>query len=145
MISHFPQSAGSTYVLLLKPYLLQAIVYLRSFIAGEGKAKISFFLVYLSSPFQIITVEEAKRRKSTCSYYEDEDEAALPILQPHSALLENMHIEQVGSSWGLRMGVFQTLEHIPHPWHLLFSLGVKHEPSFKGRNTSSLTRALLCF
>ncbi|KAB1275330.1 Nuclear receptor coactivator 7 [Camelus dromedarius] len=47
-------------------------------------------------PFvKIITVEEAKRRKSTCSYYEDEEEAALPILQTHSALLENMHIEQV--------------------------------------------------
>lgn len=69
-------------------------------IAGEGKAGISFFLVYPASLFQIITVEEAKRRKSTCSYYEDEDEAALPILQPHSSLLENMHIEQVGSPWG---------------------------------------------
>ena len=90
-------------------------MYLRSFIAGEGKAKISFFLVYLSSPFQIITVEEAKRRKSTCSYYEDEEEAALPILQPRSALLENMHVEQVGSSWGLRRGVSPTLEHISHP------------------------------
>lgn len=52
---------------------------------------------FLSSP-QIITVEEAKRRKSTCSYYEEEEEEeeGLPILQPHSALLENMHIEQVG-------------------------------------------------
>ena len=74
-------------------------------IAGEGKARISFFLVYLASLFQIITVEEAKRRKSTCSYYEDEDEAALPTLQPHSARLENMHIEQVCAPWG-RVYVF---------------------------------------
>ncbi|NXR08699.1 NCOA7 protein, partial [Semnornis frantzii] len=44
---------------------------------------------------QIITVEEAKRRKSVCSYYEEEDDDALPVLKHHSALLENMHIEQV--------------------------------------------------
>lgn len=59
--------------------------------------------LFLSS-LQIITVEEAKRRKSTCSYYEEEEEEeeGLPILQPHSALLENMHIEQVGLNTGLR-------------------------------------------
>ncbi|NWI96464.1 NCOA7 protein, partial [Pitta sordida] len=44
---------------------------------------------------EIITVEEAKRRKSVCSYYEEEDDDTLPILKHHSALLENMHIEQV--------------------------------------------------
>lgn len=45
---------------------------------------------------QIITVEEAKRRKSVCSYYEEEeDDDTLPVLKHHSALLENMHIEQV--------------------------------------------------
>lgn len=45
---------------------------------------------------QIITVEEAKQRKSVCSYYEEEeDDDTLPILKHHSALLENMHIEQV--------------------------------------------------
>lgn len=45
---------------------------------------------------QIITVEEAKRRKSVCSYYgEEDDDDALPVLKHHSALLENMHIEQV--------------------------------------------------
>ena len=59
----------------------------------------------MSSPFQIITVEEAKRRKSTCSYYEEDDEVALPVLQPHSALLENMHIEQVGAPLGHRAGL----------------------------------------
>lgn len=41
-------------------------------------------------------MEEAKRRKSVCSYYEEEDDDdTLPILKHHSALLENMHIEQV--------------------------------------------------
>lgn len=50
---------------------------------------------------QIITLEEAKRRKSTCGHCEVEDDAALPVLQPHSALLENMHVEQVG---GCRRG-----------------------------------------
>lgn len=44
---------------------------------------------------QIITVEEAKRRKSICSNYEEEEDDTLPVLKHHSALLENMHIEQV--------------------------------------------------
>ncbi|XP_073645664.1 nuclear receptor coactivator 7 isoform X2 [Tursiops truncatus] len=77
----------------------------------------NFFSEPTTKSWEIITVEEAKRRKSTCSYYEDEDEAALPILQPHSALLENMHIEQLarrlparvqGYPWSL---VYSTLEH----------------------------------
>ncbi|KAK2504102.1 hypothetical protein MC885_003881 [Smutsia gigantea] len=55
----------------------------------------NFFSEPTTKSWEIITVEEAKRRKSTCSYYEDDDEAALPVLQPHSALLENMHIEQI--------------------------------------------------
>lgn len=43
-------------------------------------------------------MEEAKRRKSICSYCEedgDEDEDSLPVLKNQSVLLENMHIEQV--------------------------------------------------
>uniref|UniRef100_A0A452T0I3 Oxidation resistance protein 1 n=1 Tax=Ursus maritimus TaxID=29073 RepID=A0A452T0I3_URSMA len=55
----------------------------------------NFFSEPTTKSWEIITVEEAKRRKSTCSYYEDDDEVALPVLQPHSALLENMHIEQI--------------------------------------------------
>uniref|UniRef100_A0A667GFN9 Oxidation resistance protein 1 n=1 Tax=Lynx canadensis TaxID=61383 RepID=A0A667GFN9_LYNCA len=55
----------------------------------------NFFSEPTTKSWEIITVEEAKRRKSTCSYYEEEDEVALPVLQPHSALLENMHIEQI--------------------------------------------------
>lgn len=70
-------------------------------------------LAYLFSAFQIITVEEAKRRKSTCSYYEEEDEAALPTLQPHSALLENMHIEQVVLPGDLGWGSSGLKKHFP--------------------------------
>ncbi|EGW06847.1 Nuclear receptor coactivator 7 [Cricetulus griseus] len=60
----------------------------------------NFFSEPTTKSWEIITVEEAKRRKSTCSYYEEEEEEeeeeeGLPILQPHSALLENMHVEQV--------------------------------------------------
>ncbi|XP_045355438.1 nuclear receptor coactivator 7 isoform X4 [Leopardus geoffroyi] len=55
----------------------------------------NFFSEPTTKSWEIITVEEAKRRKSTCSYYEEDDEVALPVLQPHSALLENMHIEQI--------------------------------------------------
>ncbi|KAM9666643.1 nuclear receptor coactivator 7 isoform 2-T7 [Trichechus inunguis] len=55
----------------------------------------NFFSEPTTKSWEIITVEEAKRRKSTCSYYDDEEEEVLPILQPHSALLENMHIEQI--------------------------------------------------
>lgn len=59
----------------------------------------NFFSEPTTKSWEIITVEEAKRRKSTGSYYEEEEEEeeGLPILQSHSALLENMHIEQVGS------------------------------------------------
>uniref|UniRef100_A0A673TJU3 Nuclear receptor coactivator 7 n=1 Tax=Suricata suricatta TaxID=37032 RepID=A0A673TJU3_SURSU len=55
----------------------------------------NFFSEPTTKSWEIITVEEAKRRKSTCSYYEDDEEVALPTLQPQSALLENMHIEQI--------------------------------------------------
>ncbi|EHB02027.1 Nuclear receptor coactivator 7 [Heterocephalus glaber] len=44
--------------------------------------------------WEIISFQVAKSRRSTCSY-EDEDEEGLPVLQPHSVLLENMHIEQL--------------------------------------------------
>ncbi|KAF3831899.1 hypothetical protein GH733_000711 [Mirounga leonina] len=74
-------------------------------------------------PFvKIITVEEAKRRKSTCSYYEDDDEVALPILQPHSALLENMHIEQLARRLPARVQGY--------PWRLAYST-LEHGTSLK--------------
>ncbi|NXP78577.1 NCOA7 protein, partial [Ramphastos sulfuratus] len=65
---------------------------------------------------QIITVEEAKRRKSVCSYYEEEDDDALPVLKHHSALLENMHIEQVwlDKSQGSLLAVVLALPTVGH-------------------------------
>ncbi|KAB0355607.1 hypothetical protein FD755_021548 [Muntiacus reevesi] len=86
------------------------------------RERISFSLVYPASLFQIITVEEAKRRKSTCSYYEDEDEAALPTLQPHSSLLENMHIEQLARRLPARVQGY--------PWRLAYST-LEHGTSLK--------------
>ncbi|KAB0352779.1 hypothetical protein FD754_017636 [Muntiacus muntjak] len=86
------------------------------------RERTSFFLVYPPSLFQIITVEEAKRRKSTCSYYEDEDEAALPTLQPHSSLLENMHIEQLARRLPARVQGY--------PWRLAYST-LEHGTSLK--------------
>lgn len=62
----------------------------------DGQCKSCALSLTLVLLLQIITVEEAKRRKSVCSYYgEEDDDDALPVLKHHSALLENMHIEQV--------------------------------------------------
>lgn len=62
----------------------------------HGQCKSCALSLTLVLLLQIITVEEAKRRKSVCSYYgEEDDDDALPVLKHHSALLENMHIEQV--------------------------------------------------
>ncbi|XP_051468980.1 nuclear receptor coactivator 7 isoform X3 [Apus apus] len=55
----------------------------------------NFFSEPTTKSWEIITVEEAKRRKSVCSYYEEEEDDTLPVLKHHSALLENMHIEQI--------------------------------------------------
>uniref|UniRef100_A0A8C0LCM1 Nuclear receptor coactivator 7 n=1 Tax=Canis lupus dingo TaxID=286419 RepID=A0A8C0LCM1_CANLU len=86
--------------------------------------------------FAIITVEEAKRRKSTCSYYEDDDEMALPILQPHSALLENMHIEQLARRLPARVQGY--------PWRLAYST-LEHGTSLKTlyRKSASLDSPVL--
>ncbi|XP_058028321.1 nuclear receptor coactivator 7 isoform X2 [Ahaetulla prasina] len=56
----------------------------------------NFFSEPSTKSWEIITVEEAKRRQSVCSYCEDEGEDdALPTLKNQSALLENMHVEQI--------------------------------------------------
>ncbi|OBS66174.1 hypothetical protein A6R68_05288, partial [Neotoma lepida] len=90
-------------------------------------------------PFvKIITVEEAKRRKSTCSYYEEEEEEeeGLPILQPHSALLENMHIEQLARRLPARVQGY--------PWRLAYST-LEHGTSLKTlyRKSASLDSPVL--
>lgn len=104
------------------------------FLTGEEKASAS--VLGLSSSCQIITVEEAKRRKSTCSYYEDEDETALPVLQPHSALLENMHIEQLARRLPARVQGY--------PWRLAYST-LEHGTSLKTlyRKSKSLDSPVL--
>lgn len=90
-------------------------------------------------PFvKIITVEEAKRRKSTCSYYEEEEEEeeGLPILQSHSALLENMHIEQLARRLPARVQGY--------PWRLAYST-LEHGTSLKTlyRKSASLDSPVL--
>lgn len=96
----------------------------------------NFFSEPTTKSWEIITVEEAKRRKSTCSYYEDEDETALPVLQPHSALLENMHIEQLARRLPARVQGY--------PWRLAYST-LEHGTSLKTlyRKSKSLDSPVL--
>ncbi|XP_061063638.1 nuclear receptor coactivator 7 isoform X2 [Eubalaena glacialis] len=96
----------------------------------------NFFSEPTTKSWEIITVEEAKRRKSTCSYYEDEDEAALPILQPRSALLENMHVEQLARRLPARVQGY--------PWRLVYST-LEHGTSLKTlyRKSASLDSPVL--
>ncbi|XP_032263825.1 nuclear receptor coactivator 7 isoform X3 [Phoca vitulina] len=96
----------------------------------------NFFSEPTTKSWEIITVEEAKRRKSTCSYYEDDDEVALPILQPLSALLENMHIEQLARRLPARVQGY--------PWRLAYST-LEHGTSLKTlyRKSASLDSPVL--
>ncbi|EFB13679.1 hypothetical protein PANDA_003136, partial [Ailuropoda melanoleuca] len=96
----------------------------------------NFFSEPATKSWEIITVEEAKRRKSTCSYYEDDDEVALPVLQPHSALLENMHIEQLARRLPARVQGY--------PWRLAYST-LEHGTSLKTlyRKSASLDSPVL--
>ncbi|NXY42767.1 NCOA7 protein, partial [Ceuthmochares aereus] len=79
-------------------------------------------IIYCARPDQeepfveIITVEEAKRRKSVCSYHEEDDDDTLPVLKHHSALLENMHIEQVWleKPWVSLLAVVLSLSSMGH-------------------------------
>nr|XP_012632953.1 nuclear receptor coactivator 7 isoform X5 [Microcebus murinus] len=96
----------------------------------------NFFSEPTTKSWEIITVEEAKRRKSTCSYYEDEEDEVLPILQPHSALLENMHIEQLARRLPARVQGY--------PWRLAYST-LEHGTSLKTlyRKSASLDSPVL--
>ncbi|XP_042843050.1 nuclear receptor coactivator 7 isoform X1 [Panthera tigris] len=96
----------------------------------------NFFSEPTTKSWEIITVEEAKRRKSTCSYYEEDDEVALPVLQPHSALLENMHIEQLARRLPARVQGY--------PWRLAYST-LEHGTSLKTlyRKSASLDSPVL--
>ncbi|XP_066470304.1 nuclear receptor coactivator 7 isoform X2 [Tiliqua scincoides] len=76
----------------------------------------NFFSEPSTKSWEIITVEEAKRRKSICSYCEedgDEDDDTLPVLKNQSVLLENMHIEQLARCLPARVQGY--------PWRLVYS------------------------
>ncbi|XP_006834751.1 PREDICTED: nuclear receptor coactivator 7 isoform X3 [Chrysochloris asiatica] len=96
----------------------------------------NFFSEPTTKSWEIITVEEAKRRKSTCSYYDDDEEEVLPVLQPHSALLENMHIEQLARRLPARVQGY--------PWRLAYST-LEHGTSLKTlyRKSASLDSPVL--
>ncbi|XP_013372098.1 PREDICTED: nuclear receptor coactivator 7 isoform X2 [Chinchilla lanigera] len=96
----------------------------------------NFFSEPTTKSWEIITVEEAKRRKSACSDYEDEDEEGLPVLQPHSALLENMHVEQLARRLPARVQGY--------PWRLAYST-LEHGTSLKTlyRKSASLDSPVL--
>ncbi|NWV32207.1 NCOA7 protein, partial [Grantiella picta] len=97
----------------------------------------NFFSEPTTKSWEIITVEEAKRRKSVCSYYEEEEEDdTLPILKHHSALLENMHIEQLARRLPARVQGY--------PWRLAYST-LEHGTSLKTlyRKSASLDSPVL--
>ncbi|XP_030346735.1 nuclear receptor coactivator 7 isoform X4 [Strigops habroptila] len=96
----------------------------------------NFFSEPTTKSWEIITVEEAKRRKSVCSYYEEEDDDTLPVLKHHSALLENMHIEQLARSLPARVQGY--------PWRLAYST-LEHGTSLKTlyRKSASLDSPVL--
>ncbi|XP_042651558.1 nuclear receptor coactivator 7 isoform X6 [Tyto alba] len=96
----------------------------------------NFFSEPTTKSWEIITVEEAKRRKSVCSYYEEEDDDTLPVLKHHSALLENMHIEQLARCLPARVQGY--------PWRLAYST-LEHGTSLKTlyRKSASLDNPVL--
>ncbi|XP_075354798.1 nuclear receptor coactivator 7 isoform X3 [Mycteria americana] len=96
----------------------------------------NFFSEPTTKSWEIITVEEAKRRKSVCSYYEDDDDDTLPVLKHHSALLENMHIEQLARRLPARVQGY--------PWRLAYST-LEHGTSLKTlyRKSASLDSPVL--
>ncbi|XP_075563029.1 nuclear receptor coactivator 7 isoform X4 [Pelecanus crispus] len=96
----------------------------------------NFFSEPTTKSWEIITVEEAKRRKSVCSYYEEDDDDILPVLKHHSALLENMHIEQLARCLPARVQGY--------PWRLAYST-LEHGTSLKTlyRKSASLDSPVL--
>ncbi|NXS62047.1 NCOA7 protein, partial [Brachypteracias leptosomus] len=98
----------------------------------------NFFSEPTTKSWEIITVEEARRRKSVCSYYEEEEEEddTLPVLKHHSALLENMHVEQLARRLPARVQGY--------PWRLAYST-LEHGTSLKTlyRKSASLDSPVL--
>ncbi|XP_048347264.1 nuclear receptor coactivator 7 isoform X2 [Sphaerodactylus townsendi] len=102
----------------------------------------NFFSEPSTKSWEIITVEEAKRRQSICSYCEedgeedDDNDDALPVLKNQSALLENMHIEQLARCLPARVQGY--------PWRLVYSTQ-EHGTSLKTlyRKSASLDSPVL--
>uniref|UniRef100_A0A8C8VG23 Nuclear receptor coactivator 7 n=1 Tax=Pelusios castaneus TaxID=367368 RepID=A0A8C8VG23_9SAUR len=96
----------------------------------------NFFSEPATKSWEIITVEEAKRRRSICSYHEEDDDDSLPVLKHHSALLENMHIEQLARCLPARVQGY--------PWRLAYST-LEHGTSLKTlyRKSASLDSPVL--
>ncbi|XP_069830992.1 nuclear receptor coactivator 7 isoform X2 [Dendropsophus ebraccatus] len=104
--------------------------------------KILYIANGVEEPYvQIITVEEAKRRKSTCSYDDEEEEEGaledyLPDLRQKSSLLDDTHIEKLAHRLPARVQGY--------PWHLVYSTQ-QHGTSLKTlyRNLFSLDSPVL--
>ncbi|KAM6460384.1 nuclear receptor coactivator 7 isoform 1-T1 [Liasis olivaceus] len=97
----------------------------------------NFFSEPSTKSWEIITVEEAKRRQGICTYCEDgDDDDTLPTLKNQSALLENMHVEQLARSLPARVQGY--------PWKLVYSTQ-EHGTSLKTlyRKSSSLDSPVL--
>ncbi|XP_067840684.1 nuclear receptor coactivator 7-like isoform X2 [Heptranchias perlo] len=76
----------------------------------------NFFSDPIPKSWEIITIEEAKRRQSVGSFYEEEAEDLQPVLTDPSELLENFHIEKL-------------TQHLPartqgYAWRLMYSTAV---------------------
>ncbi|XP_073431861.1 nuclear receptor coactivator 7 isoform X2 [Dendrobates tinctorius] len=99
----------------------------------------NFFSEPSTKSWEIITVEEAKRRKSACSYDEEEEEALedyLPDLKQKSYLLDETHVEKLAHRLPARVQGY--------PWHLAYSTQ-QHGTSLKTlyRNLFSLDSPVL--
>ncbi|XP_040285034.1 nuclear receptor coactivator 7 isoform X2 [Bufo bufo] len=101
----------------------------------------NFFSEPSTKSWEIITVEEAKRRKSTCSYDDEKEredtlEDFLPDLKQKSNLLEDTHIEKLAHRLPARVQGY--------PWHLVYSTH-QHGTSLKTlyRNVCSVDRPVL--
>lgn len=100
----------------------------------------NFFSEPSTKSWEIITVEEAKRRKSTCSYDDEGEEEVLedylPDLKQKSNLLDDTHIEKLAHRLPARVQGY--------PWHLVYSTQ-QHGTSLKTlyRNLCSLDSPVL--
>ncbi|XP_015206267.2 nuclear receptor coactivator 7 isoform X2 [Lepisosteus oculatus] len=96
----------------------------------------NFFGDPVPKSWEIITVNEAKRRQSYCSYEDEDEEDLLPALNDQSVLLEDTHIEKLAQCLPARTQGY--------PWRLVYSTAV-HGTSLKTlyRNLAHLDSPVL--